>query len=193
MAVVDDKSSSGEEPVHGVGQSRLLVQSPGEIPLVVAPGLVPAPPSLPAVDVPEGAPPACPDAGGSLHHDVPPPQPHVELVVLQPPPPVLVAHAVHLLIAGSGYQQDSSYEGRVVVLGVQLEGGDVVGGGLGELVLDLRVLREQVHVVHCYVVTARVRLSEPHIDQEGSVKPRDSYTDREPQEKERTAHLNLSA
>ena len=61
MAVVDDKSSSGEEPVHGVGQSRLLVQSPGEIPLVVAPGLVPAPPSLPpAVDMPEGTAPPSP-------------------------------------------------------------------------------------------------------------------------------------
>ena len=64
----------------------------------------------------------------------------------------------------------------------------MVGGGLGELVLDLRVLREQVHVVHCYVVTARVGLSEPHIDQEGSVKPRDIYTDRDRQTE---ARLNL--
>ena len=122
------------DSVDGVGDPGLLVQPPGEVPLVVTLGLVPAP-LLAAVDVTEGARPTCPDTCWSLHHDVPSPHSHIELIVLQPPPPVLVAHPIHLLVAGSGDQENASDEGGVVVLRVQLMRGNVVGAGLRVFVL----------------------------------------------------------
>ena len=88
------------------------------------------------MDVTEGSRPTCPDTGWSLHHDVASPHSHIELIVLQPPPPVLVAHTVHLLVAVSGDQQNASDEGRVVVLGVELMRGDVVGVVLRVFVLN---------------------------------------------------------
>ena len=131
------------------------------------------------MDVPEGVAPPSPDAVGSLHHDVGPPHPHVELVILQAPPPVLVAHAVDLLVGGPGDEQYAADEGRVVVLGVELVRGDVVGVGLRELVGEGGVLGEKIHVVHCYVVTVRVGLSEPDIDQIGAVEPREEVWSRD--------------
>jgi hypothetical protein len=42
--------------------------------------------------------------------------PDEELVILQAPAPVLVAHAVHLAVLGPGYQQDPADKRRIVVL-----------------------------------------------------------------------------
>ena len=160
------------DSVDRVGHPGLLVQPPGEVPLVVALGLVSAP-LLVAVEVTEGPGPTSPDPGGSLHHDVPPPHSHVELIVLQAPAPVLVAHPVDLLVAGPGDQQNPTDEGGVVVLGVELVRGDVEGVRLGVFVLQGGVGGKQVHVVHGDVVTGGVGLPEPGIDQVGSVEPAD--------------------
>ena len=173
LAVVYVEAPPVEDPVHGVRQSRLPVQSPGQVPLIVTLPLVSPTASLPGtVDVPERLPPG-PNPGGSLHHDVGPSHPHVELVILQSPAPVLVAHTVDLLVVGPGDEQYAPDEGWVVVLWVELIRGDVIGSRLRELVGEGGVLGEKVHVMHGNIVTGRVRLSEANIDQIGSVKPKD--------------------
>jgi len=158
--------------VDRVGDPGLLVKPPGQIPLVVTLGLVSAP-LLGAVEVTEGSSPTSSDPGGSLHHDVPSSHSHVELIVLQAPAPVLVAHTIHLLEAGSGDEQNSTDEGWVIVLRVELIRGNVEGVGLRVFVVQCRVGGEKVNVMHCYVVTGGVGLSEPSVDQVGSVEPPD--------------------
>ena len=160
--------------VDSVGHPGLLVQPPGQVPLVVALGLVSGP-LLAAVKVTESPSPPSSDPAGLLHHDVPPPHPHVELVVLQAPAPVLVAHPVHLLEVCSGDEQNPTDEGGVIVLRMELVGGDMEGAALREFVFQRRVGGQQVHVVHCDVVAGGVRLSEPSIDQVGSVEPADIF------------------
>ena len=61
----------GYHPIHGVGQPGLLVQSPGEVPLVVALGLVPPPPPFPGtVDMPEGPTPPSPGTRLDIHTNI---------------------------------------------------------------------------------------------------------------------------
>ena len=42
--------------------------------------------------------------------------PDKEFIILETPSPVLVAHAVHLVVLGPGYQQDPANKCRIVVL-----------------------------------------------------------------------------
>jgi len=99
------------------------------------------------------------------------PHPHEELIILQPPAPVLVAHPVQLLVMLARYQKNTSYEGGVVILGVQLIGGNVDGTLLRIFVEKVRVLRKKINIMHCYVITGGGGLLKTNIDQVRSVEP----------------------
>ena len=158
--------------VEGCGEASLPVSSPGGISLVVAFSIVPLPVLvLVAVQMPECSLPASPDPCRPLYSKVSLPHPHEELVILQPPPPVLVTHPVHLLEVVARDEEDPSYEGGVVILGVKLIGGEVKRSSGRIAVEQGRVLWEQIHIMHGQVVTAGGRLMEAYIDQVSSVEP----------------------
>lgn len=70
-----------------------------------------------------------------------------------------------------GEQQDAADVGLVVVERVELWGGYMEGTRLGEAVVQLRVEREQVHVMHGDVVRAVATLQEAHVDEGCPIEP----------------------
>lgn len=95
---------------------------------------------------------------------------HVELVVLEPPAPVLVAHAVDQLEVPRGDEQNAAHKGGVVVAGVQVRRRNVERMPVLRFAVgQLRVQRQQVDVVHGHVVDGAVDDLETGVDQAGPV------------------------
>ena len=97
--------------------------------------------------------------------------PNKELVILETPSPIFIAHPVHLIVVLARNEQNASDEGWIVIFWMQLWGGDVERALLGKTVEQLRIFWEEVNVMHCDIVTALAGLLEANIDEGGSVEP----------------------
>ena len=97
--------------------------------------------------------------------------PHKELVILETPAPVLVAHSIHLIVVLARDEQNAPDKSWVVIFGVQLRRSDMHRALLRKTVEQLWIFWEEIDVVHRDIVAALARLLEANIDEGGSVEP----------------------
>ena len=118
MSSINDQFSARHNIVDGVGQSCLSVSSPGGVLLIVTLGIVTWP-LLGCVHVTECFTLSCSDSLGSLYLIVCLSHSNKELIVLESPAPVLVAHTINMFVHLARDQENTTDEGWVIILGME--------------------------------------------------------------------------
>ena len=68
-------------------------------------------------------------------------------------------------------QEDSTHKRFVVVQGVKVGGSQMEGAVLRKHIMQVRIDRKEVNIMHGHVVTLSSGLQVPHVDQGGTVEP----------------------